>query len=200
MSRVSDLELEFSAISKSRSRIDQFPNYTVSADGYVINSKNGKHVGKPNKNDGYVRIQLHSDDDDRICYTYVHRLVALAFDPSDDPKLTQVDHKDHDRNNNSLNNLRWVTERQNMCNRNTDVIVDDISDDAIEVESYGEYTFEFTYFDQKTNYFYFFNGINYKQYTRKQSSAGAYYSQPIDVNGKPRYVQYNKFKNEHNLI
>lgn len=53
---------------------------------------------------------------------YVHRLVAEAFIPNP-KKLPVIDHIDHNRANNRVDNLRWITQgdnvrysRQLMCN------------------------------------------------------------------------------------
>ena len=43
----------------------------------------------------------------------VHRLVALAFIPNDNPNRDQIDHIDGDTFNNSANNLRWCTVLEN---------------------------------------------------------------------------------------
>jgi len=44
----------------------------------------------------------------------VHRLLAFAFIKNDDPKnKTNINHKDGDRSNNSLDNLEWVTYSEN---------------------------------------------------------------------------------------
>ena len=44
---------------------------------------------------------------------YVHRLVADAFIPN--PKgLPVIDHIDHDRSNNTVTNLRWMKQRDNV--------------------------------------------------------------------------------------
>lgn len=44
---------------------------------------------------------------------YVHRLVAQAFVPNPD-NLPVVDHVDHNRWNNFANNLRWMTQGDNV--------------------------------------------------------------------------------------
>lgn len=44
---------------------------------------------------------------------YVHRLVADAFIPNKD-KLPVIDHIDHDRSNNIVTNLQWLTQRENV--------------------------------------------------------------------------------------
>ena len=47
---------------------------------------------------------------------YVHRLVAALFLPAPLPGQTQVDHIDGDRLNNRVDNLRWVSPRDNLMN------------------------------------------------------------------------------------
>ena len=56
---------------------------------------------------GYLRIALG-----RGKCRYVHRLVALAFLPNLE-NLPQVDHIDGNRKNNHVNNLRWVSAKEN---------------------------------------------------------------------------------------
>lgn len=61
---------------------------------------------------GYVRYKINYGD--RNKKFQAHRLVALAFIPNDDPlNKTQVDHIDNDRTNNCVENLRWVTPKEN---------------------------------------------------------------------------------------
>lgn len=48
----------------------------------------------------------------------VHRLVALAFIPNTQNK-PQIDHIDCNPSNNNVNNLRWVTPKENQNNPNT---------------------------------------------------------------------------------
>jgi hypothetical protein len=56
---------------------------------------------------GYPRVSLG-----RSRRVYVHRLVAAAFLPNPE-NLPQVDHIDGDRANSKVENLRWVTPKQN---------------------------------------------------------------------------------------
>jgi hypothetical protein len=57
---------------------------------------------------GYWRVSLGRNN-----LKYVHRLMALAFLPNPEG-LTQVDHIDGNRLNLALENLRWVSQKQNI--------------------------------------------------------------------------------------
>jgi len=57
---------------------------------------------------GYKRVALG-----RGHVYYVHRLVALHFLPNPEG-LPQIDHIDGNRQNNRVENLRWVSARQNV--------------------------------------------------------------------------------------
>jgi hypothetical protein len=59
----------------------------------------------------YMRVTLSNDGGKRVIRD-VHRLVAQAF--LGDHKGLVVNHKDGDRYNNSLENLEWITQRENV--------------------------------------------------------------------------------------
>lgn len=62
---------------------------------------------------GYMSCQFSYNQDRH--HIRVHRLVAKAFIPNPD-NLPWVDHIDGDRTNNRVDNLRWVTPKQNQSN------------------------------------------------------------------------------------
>ena len=62
------------------------------------------------KGTGYYQVCLN-----KRTYPY-HRILANHFIPNPDG-LPEVDHKDRDKANNSLDNLRWVNRRKNLKNR-----------------------------------------------------------------------------------
>ena len=66
----------------------------------------------PNMSGRYARIGLR--DKIKIKYS-VHRLVAEAFIPNPN-NLPQVDHINGDRYDNRVENLRWVTAKENIGN------------------------------------------------------------------------------------
>jgi len=87
-------------------------NYVVSKNGEVINSiTNNKLNATPNKN-GYVSVLLKSESGNRKRF-YVHRLVVMAF-LGDIPEGYVVNHKNHIRNDNRLENLEIITQYENV--------------------------------------------------------------------------------------
>lgn len=84
--------------------IDDLPGYSVSNQGRVRKDATGQ-IMTLSHNNGYVRFTVTK---------HVHRLVAKAFleTPKDDEKCW-IDHIDGNRENNAVDNLRWVTPSEN---------------------------------------------------------------------------------------
>ena len=90
------------------------PNYLVYTDGKVFSKYKGDFIKQKINRDGYVKVYIVMCKI-RKC-VLVHRLVAKAFIPNPN-NLEFVDHKDRDKTNNNVDNLRWCTRRDNNCNR-----------------------------------------------------------------------------------
>lgn len=89
----------------------QYKNYEVSNKGRVRN-KTTKHILKPCKNhQGYLQVRI--SDNGKTYTRRVHRLVAIAFIENPLNKET-VNHKDGNKENNNLNNLEWLTIKENV--------------------------------------------------------------------------------------
>ena len=78
--------------------------------GKILSDKRLSHVG------GYIKHRLTKDK--KTKQYYLHKLVAEAFIPNPENKK-YVDHIDTNRLNNQVNNLRWVTQKENIMNPNT---------------------------------------------------------------------------------
>lgn len=97
-------------------KIPGFSNYKISTWGRIKSYKqdriNGKLLKLYQKKSGYIAISLTNDNSERIRGIGVHRLVALTFIPNPENK-PQVNHIDEDKTNNYVNNLEWVTSKEN---------------------------------------------------------------------------------------
>lgn len=98
--------------------ISDFTNYSVSNFGNVKNNKTNKLL-KLNKKAGYYHVSL-TNNTTRKNFK-VHRLVCFAFleNPENKP---EVNHKDKNKLNNNLENLEWVTRKENCIHRSIDLI------------------------------------------------------------------------------
>jgi hypothetical protein len=86
--------------------------YQVSNKGRIRSIR--VRVTKPYDARGYKVATLRSGE--RLERAGVHRFVALAFLPNPDRK-EQVNHKNGDRSDNSVENLEWVTCQENNLHR-----------------------------------------------------------------------------------
>lgn len=81
-------------------------DYEITKDGDIINKITG-HKLKPQPNSkGYLRVSIGK----KLCF--VHRLVAEKYIPNPN-NYEQVNHKDGNKQNNSVSNLEWVSNDEN---------------------------------------------------------------------------------------
>ena len=84
--------------------------YQVSSWGRIRNAETGT-VLKPYQNKkGYFKVGLSFGG--KSVKKRVNRIVAMAFIENPD-NLPQVNHKDGNKQNNSVSNLEWVTDGRN---------------------------------------------------------------------------------------
>ena len=88
-------------------------NYEVcNLDGKVRNSRTGRILKQSrNKKTGYCTVMLNKDGKGKTFY--VHRLVATMFIPNAN-NYSDVNHKNENKQNNSVNNLEWLPHKQNV--------------------------------------------------------------------------------------
>tara|TARA_R110000803_G_scaffold71150_1_gene134260 strand:- start:1601 stop:2059 length:459 start_codon:yes stop_codon:yes gene_type:complete len=86
------------------------PNYLIYPDGKVFSKKRNKFLKIGYTQDGYEQVKM-----DSLTHR-VHRLIAIHYLPNDDG-LDFVDHINRKRDDNRLENLRWVSSSENGQNR-----------------------------------------------------------------------------------
>ena len=88
-------------------------DYKITKDGQIISLKRRKEYiikGYIDKY-GYRRVLLYVDG--KREKHFVHRLVAKEYIPNPN-NLPQVNHKDGNKLNNHVDNLEWVTSKENV--------------------------------------------------------------------------------------
>lgn len=66
----------------------------------------------PSERNGYLCVCLSKNSQTKKFY--IHRLVMENFYPIENQKELQVNHKDEIKTNNNLDNLEWVTHKENQ--------------------------------------------------------------------------------------
>lgn len=85
--------------------------YTIDDKGQVFSLITHKYLKAAKCGSGYLKVMLCKDK--KHTNVMIHRLVAEAFIPNPDGKLT-VNHIDGDKTNNDISNLEWNTYSENL--------------------------------------------------------------------------------------
>tara|TARA_R110000824_G_scaffold369040_1_gene558439 strand:+ start:40 stop:519 length:480 start_codon:yes stop_codon:yes gene_type:complete len=100
--------------------IQGYPNYLIYSDGRVF-SKNYQNTGKGKfmmtskpRRGGYNQVGLSNNN--FVKMMAIHRLVAIHYIPNPENK-PEVDHINHIRHDNRIENLRWATCPENCDNK-----------------------------------------------------------------------------------
>lgn len=98
--------------------IEEFPIYEVSNLGRIKNTSSGR-ILSPTIKAGYYHVSLTNSNYKKNCK--VHRLVAITFISNAENK-SEVNHKDKDKLNNKLDNLEWMTRKENCLHKSIGLI------------------------------------------------------------------------------
>ena len=115
--------------------------YAVTSCGKVWSYKYKKFLKPASDKKGYFKVVLYKNGK---CKNYkIHRLVAEAYIPNPD-NLPQVDHIDNDKTHNYINNLQWITNRNNVRKgRNKPILQYDLNGNYInEYKSFADAALE----------------------------------------------------------
>lgn len=88
--------------------------YVITEQGEIKNINTGNILTWKKEKNGYYRVSLMKKQGGTTLIS-IHRLVLSLFNPIDNWKTLQVNHKDGNKKNNNLNNLEWVTAKENIA-------------------------------------------------------------------------------------
>ena len=94
-------------------RIHGFPAYVIHPCGTLLRIRKDKTtlLKHTKMNSGYMQVGLWNNG--KVKKILVHRLLGIAFIPNPENKRC-IDHGNGVRDDNSLENLSWVTHQENM--------------------------------------------------------------------------------------
>ncbi|KAA6372376.1 MAG: hypothetical protein EZS28_032097 [Streblomastix strix] len=176
--------------------LSDFPTHEISTqEPWTIRRIADKAVNKIyTEKSGYKQVSINGKT------MGLHRLVAIQIIPTDDV-TKQVDHKNQNRSDNSLINLRWLSRRDNCLNRTkpqrqhiTYNYLDILPTGCIALSQYGKHQFEGLYFSPSEDLFYMSNGIQYKELHINEKMNSALFVYAPDVNGKGHQIHYIRAK------
>ncbi|GIS52515.1 MAG: hypothetical protein Ct9H90mP28_2310 [Paracoccaceae bacterium] len=87
--------------------LEGFSKYKFSNSGKVWSKHYNREMSLKPTPEGYIQMELTNNEGNKKNYR-IHRLVALTFIPNPEKKPT-VNHKNHNRADNRVENLEWAT-------------------------------------------------------------------------------------------
>ncbi len=145
-------------------------------------------------------IQEHIDKNGYIsCHLNIksykkHYIVASQWIINDDPQhKTEIDHINHIRDDNHINNLRWVLKTQNCRNKKSynnieAIYLNELPKNCIKIELYKGILFEHYYYCQDNCKCYYDNGVLIRELIYHKAPSGLEYIRARDIENKTRCI------------
>lgn len=87
--------------------------YTINELGEIKNQNTKNIIKHKIEKNGYIRVSLMKKGGGTT-YVSLHRILMMAFKPVQNMEDLQVNHKNGNKQDNRLENLEWVTCKENI--------------------------------------------------------------------------------------
>ena len=162
---------------------------------YQIRKKATKRIIKEHLQQGYIFVHIN------LINTHKARIIATQFirEANDNE---EVDHINHDRSDNHIENLRWVSKRENVRNKRSynkcEVkYLDELPPKSIKIQLYKGVEFEGYYYSEETGECYYDNGVKIRTLPYHTAPSGMIYVWAQDINNIRRCIYIQSWlKNE----
>ena len=156
---------------------------------YQIRKINNKRIiSEHHEKNGYLRCNMNGKK-------YLkHRIIAVQWIANDSPETkTFIDHINHIRDDNHINNLRWTTQSENERNKASynkvkATYIYKLPDNCIPIEMYRGIIFENYFYCTITGKCYYDNGVFVRELITHKSGYGLEYIKARDINNKSRSI------------
>jgi hypothetical protein len=127
-----------------------------------------------------------------------HRLIAFQWIPNDNPNVNiHIDHINRNKQDNRIENLRWVSPSENNLNRDKYTkqqaeYLDEMPDDVIQITNYNDYEFDRYYFDIEEQRLLMVTKHGRIKVVKPSINGSNFKVVLLDLNGKGRSFGYKK--------
>ena len=174
--------------------VKNHPLYMISKEyPHVIKKRTEMFPSKVTRNNsGYQTVSI---DGQSYC---LHRIIAEQWLPNPD-NLKEVNHKNHIRNDNRLENLEWISKSDNRKDRikyqkQKVEFIDELPDSAVELVQYGGFEYDRYWFDYEMQRVVIHSRNRWR--LMNISDAGVKSISLTDINGKQHTLSWSKFLKE----
>lgn len=172
----------------------------LNIDPFTIRKKSTHQAINEYNCNGYVIVSLNGK------LQYKHRLIAKQFIENDDPLTKkEIDHRNHIKNDNTIENLRWVTRSENIRNRRPyrrtsppqkyEYVTTLTGENVFQIEEYNGHLYDRYWFDMDTEILYLYTRHKFKIVKPSLMNSILVVSL-VDVENKHHNVSYNKLIKE----
>ena len=171
---------------------------------YTIRKKStGREIKETLNNDGYYSICLNLNGKQK--HFQKHRIIAKQFIPNPD-NLSLIDHKNRDKTDNHIINLRWLSKSGNSKNKSSShgveyefIDYDAAPRDLIIITDYGKHELVDYYYSPSNDLFYYDNDSQLRILHYNIDKDGYQYIIVYNTKNKRIQIRHNKFKKLYHL-